>query len=181
MADASPPSRAGAIRPCPVWGDNAGRMPYVLLVLLLVAVVAAAVLVQRRAGQARARIEAGLAQLATVRRDTANFYGLESGGPSQVRGIGALALTDDELVFLQFVPEVDVRIPRAAITGVEIARSFLDKAHSRDLLVVTWSTGTGDAAGDDGDGSVDAGIDRAAFDVKDIHDWRVALLPDGAA
>jgi hypothetical protein len=140
-------------------------MVYVILVLLLVAVVVAAVVVQKRAGQARARIEAGLARLDVLRQDKANFYGREGAGTTQVRGLGALALTPDELVFLQFVPSDELHIPRAAITGAELARSFLGKTQNRDLLVVTW---------DDGE------VDRAAFEVKEAGEWRSQLIAPGA-
>ena len=143
-------------------------MPFVLLAILLVAVVVAAVVVQKRAGAARARIDAGLAQLDVLRQAKANYYGRESVTTSQVKGLGALALTPTELVFLQFVPEVDLHIPRAAVTGVEVARSFLGKTQNRDLLVVTWTTGD---TGEDGE----AAVDRAAFDVEDLDAWRTDL------
>jgi hypothetical protein len=139
-------------------------MPYVLLVLLLVAVIVAAVVVQKRAGAARARIEAGLSELDVLRQDKANCYGRESAETAQPRAIGALALTPTELVFLQFVASSeDIHIPRSAITGVELARSFMGKTQNRDLLVVTWTHG------DDG------GVDRAAFDVDEVADWRTDL------
>jgi hypothetical protein len=140
-------------------------MPYVVLVLLLLVVAVVAFVVQKRAGQARARIEAGLAALDVQRQDKANYYGRETAGKPQPRSLGALALTPGELVFLQFVPEEEVRIPRTAITGVEIARSFLGKAQNRDLLVVTWEAD---------------GVDRAAFDVTDVHAWREELTAPGA-
>jgi hypothetical protein len=148
-------------------GRHAGDMAFVLLGILLIAVLVVAFLVQQRTAAARGRIEAGLAQLDVLRQDKANYYGQASKGPGQVRGIGALALTPDELVFFQLVPDAEVRVPRAAITHVEVARSFLDKAQNRDLLVVSWSTGD------------DQEPDRVAFDVADIDDWRADLKPTG--
>ena len=130
----------------------------IVVVALVVAVVVA---VRRGAGSARARIEESLASLDVRRKDKADFYGVASRGEGQVRSLGTLALTPDELVFLQFVPESEVRVPLKAITHVEIARSFLDKTVTRDLMVVTWKSGEDD--------------DRVAFDVPDMDAWRSEL------
>jgi hypothetical protein len=142
-------------------------MPFVIIGLLLVALIVVAVLVQKQAGEARARVEAGLAPLDVRRQDNkADCYGLASKGEGQVRSKGALALTPDELVFFGAVPPAEVRIPRTAITEVEMARTFLGKTVNRDLLVVAWRTGDGDED-----------HDRAAFDVDEVDDWRAALEP----
>jgi hypothetical protein len=141
-------------------------MVYVILGILFVLVVVAAVTVQKRAGEARSKIDQALAQLDVLRQDKATFHGQTSLGEGQVRSVGALALTPDELVFLRFVPEGELRIPRAAITGAEASRSFLGKTHNRDLLVVTWSAGDGD---DD--------VDGAAFEVADHEAWLADMSP----
>jgi hypothetical protein len=147
-------------------------MVLVVVVVLAVAVAAVAALVVRRAaGTARARIDAAVGELDVRRRAKANFYGVASAGPSQVRGLGTLVLTPDELAFFQLVPAAEVRVPRSAITHVEVARSFLGKTQGRDLLVVEWRT----AADEDGA----AGEDRVAFDVPQLDEWRVALT-DGS-
>jgi hypothetical protein len=146
-------------------------MQYVIIGILLVAVIVAAVVIQKQAGEARARVEAGLAPLDVRRQDLkADFYGQTSKGEGQVRSKGALALTADELVFFGAVPAAEVRIPRPAITEVELARAFLGKTLNRDLLVVAWRTGDGDDT-----------HDRAAFDVADADDWRADLKPAGSA
>jgi hypothetical protein len=125
----------------------------VVIVVVLVAVVAAAATARWAAGKARSRLDARLAALDVVRRDKANFYGLASAGGAQVRGLGVLALTPDELVFAQLVPDREIRVPRAGISGVRTERSFLGKTQGRDLLVVTWSD------------------DEAAWDVPDVAAW----------
>ena len=92
-----------------------------------------------------------------LRRTKATFYGLASEGKGQTRGLGTLALTPDELLFVQFVPDRIVRVPRAQIAGATLARTFLGKSQNRDLLVVTW------------------GNEVAAWDVPDVAAWETAL------
>ena len=140
-------------------------MAVVIIGIIVVLVVLAVVAVRRGAGAARARIEAGLGELEVHRQDKANFYGQASKGEGQGRGLGTLALTPDELVFLQFVPANEVRVPLGAVSGVEIAREFLGKVQARDLLVVTWTA--------------EGAEDRVAFDVPDIESWRGALQDRG--
>lgn len=136
-----------------------------VIVVALVAVLVGVVLVVRRAAAgARERIDAVVGDLQVLRKEKANFHGVASKGPGQVRGIGTLVLTPGELVFLQLVPAEELRVPRASITRIEVARSFLGKAQGRDLLVVEWET--------DDDPPV---TDRAAFDVPELSAWRVAL------
>lgn len=139
-------------------------MGIVIVVVAVVALVAIALVVRRAASGARARIDAALGDLEVLRKDKANFYGVASKGAGQVRGLGTLVLTPDALVFLQLVPAMEVRVPRAAITHLEIARSFLGKNQGRDLLVLAWTTD------DDPPGE-----DRVAFDVPALDAWRAAL------
>ena len=140
---------------------NAGGMAFVIIGIIVVLVVLAVVAVRRGAGAARARIEAGLGELEVERQDKANFYGQASKGEGQVRGLGTLVLTPDELVFLQFVPANEVRVPLGAVSSVEIAREYLGKVQARELLVVTWTA--------------EGAEDRVAFDVPDLGSWKAAL------
>lgn len=137
-------------------------MSFVIIVAAFLVFVVAAVLVQRKAGAAKARIDAGLAQLEVRRQDKAHLLGLQSGPERQAKAIGALALTPDELVFLQLVPEREVRIPRAAITRAEVGRDFLGRTHPKDLVLVTW--GEGEA------------VDTAGFEVPDPSGWATELV-----
>jgi hypothetical protein len=68
-----------------------------------------------------------------------------------------LALTADELVFVQFVPDRQVRIRRRDVQSVITSRTFLGKSQGRELLVVTWTT------------------DVAGWDVPDLAGWQSAL------
>lgn len=74
----------------------------------------------------------------------ANSFGVQSGGPWQVRGNGSLALTADELIFAQWVPDRLLRIPRSSIVEVSTADSHLGKRIGRPLLKVAWTTDGGD-------------------------------------
>ena len=112
-------------------------------------------------GPLRRRARRHFAGLDVLREDDANTFGIESHGKSQVRGNGTLALTADELLFAQWVPDRLLRIPRVAITEVTTTRSWLGKTIFRQLLLVRW---TGDA-----------GADAIALWVKDLDGW-IAVL-----
>jgi hypothetical protein len=92
----------------------------------------------------------------------ANSFGVESGGPWQVRGNGNLALTEDELLFAQWVPDRLLRIPRRSIIEVSQTNSHLGKRIGRPLLRVAWTR-------DDGE------EDSIAFWVKDLDRWLAEL------
>ena len=125
----------------------------VVVVVLVVAAVAGMLLARRGAARATRRMESTLEGLDVLRRTKANFYGVASEGKGQSRGLGTLALTRDELIFVQFVPDRVIRVPRSRIVGATLARSFLGKTQSRDLLVVSWDN------------------EAAAWDVPDVSSW----------
>ncbi|HKO38243.1 MAG TPA: hypothetical protein VJU14_07745 [Solirubrobacterales bacterium] len=92
----------------------------------------------------------------------ANSFGVESGGPWQVRGNGNLALTGDELLFAQWVPDRLLRIPRRSIVAASTVDSHLGKRIGRPLLRVAWTAA---------DGSEDA----VAIWVRDPDRWLAEL------
>ncbi|HEU5062254.1 MAG TPA: hypothetical protein VFT79_03750 [Solirubrobacterales bacterium] len=92
----------------------------------------------------------------------ANSFGVGSGGPWQVRGNGNLALTEDELLFAQWVPNRLLRIPRRSILKVSTTKSHLGKTIGRPLLEVTWTTEEGSE-------------DKIALWVRDLDRWIAAL------
>ena len=98
------------------------------------------------------------------RSETVLGLGVESRGPAQMRGNGSLALLEDELLFVQWVPRRVIRIPRASITAVETPRTFLGKTLGSRLLAVSWRTPEG-------------GQDRIAWKVGDLDAWLAALSP----
>jgi hypothetical protein len=92
----------------------------------------------------------------------ANSLGVESAGPWQVRGNGNLALTEDELLFAQWVPDRLLRIPRRSIVAVSTTRSHLGKTIGRPLLKVTWVNDEG-------------GEDSIALWVRNPDRWTASL------
>lgn len=100
--------------------------------------------------------------LTLERSDDANSLGVQSLGKAQVRGNGTLALTTDELLFAQWVPNRVFHIPRSAIIEVTTTRAFLGKTIGRELLLVRW---------DD---------DAIALRVADLSGWIDALAGSSA-
>lgn len=109
-------------------------------------------------GPLRRRARGHFAGLALVREEDANSFGVESAGSWQVRGNGTLALTDDELLFAQWVPNRLLRIERRSIVEVTTTRSHLGKTIGRELLKVVWTTELG-------------AQDSIALWVKDLDGW----------
>jgi hypothetical protein len=112
-------------------------------------------------GPLRQRATRHFAGLNVLREDDANTFGIESRTAFQVRGNGTLALTADELLFAQWVPNRLLRIPRAAITEVTTTKSWLGKTMGRQLLLVRWTA--------------DTGADAIALWVKDLEGWMAVL------
>ena len=136
-----------------------GVVVLVLGILLLVALVVAAA--ARRAKRVRVGLEEDLG--GDVRRiANAQGLGLQSAGKTQVRGNGHLALASDALVFRQWVPRRETRIPLAAVTDVGTERWWLGKSVGVKLLVVRWRTPEG-------------GEDAMAWRVRDLEGWLAAL------
>jgi hypothetical protein len=136
-----------------------GVVALVLGILLLATVVV--VPIARRARGVRAGLEDELG--GDLRRvANAQGLGLQSAGKTQVRGNGHLALTSDALVFRQWVPQRETRIPLAAVTAVGTERWWLGKSVGAKLLVVRWRTPAG-------------GEDAMAWRVRDLDGWLAAL------
>ena len=100
-----------------------------------------------------------------LRESDANSFGVESAGPWQVRGNGNLALTEEELLFAQWVPNRVLGVPRAAILEVTTARGHLGKTMGRKLLKVVWTNEAGER-------------DSIALWVDDLNGWLAALGAD---
>lgn len=117
-------------------------MTGVVVVVVLVLVVVVVVLARRGAAGVTGRIDAALGALEVRRQDKATHNGAR----------GVLVLTPDELVFLQFVPDEQTRLPRSSITAVAA-----EADGASPVLVVS---------GPDGD---------LTFSVPDPDGWRSAL------
>jgi hypothetical protein len=69
--------------------------------------------------------------------DMANNFGVTSKGALQVRGNGALVLTNEALHFLAIASD-DLTIPRGAIRATSLVRSHLGKSVGRQLLKIDY-------------------------------------------
>ncbi len=107
------------------------------------------------------RAELGESEIVAM-DESANCFGLESKGVTQLRGNGCLAATNDELLFIMWIPRRETRIPRAWITSVERARSHLGKTIFRPLLLVRFTNDQG-------------AQDSVAWYVRDLPAWEAAL------
>jgi hypothetical protein len=70
--------------------------------------------------------------------ESANFFGRRSAGRFQLRGNGCLALGDEQLVFVMWLPRRELAIQRSSITAVDTADSHLGKRVGRPLLRVAF-------------------------------------------
>jgi hypothetical protein len=114
----------------------------------------------RRGGEER--VAQALGHHDPERRETVRSFGVTSAGRGQVRGTGTLGLDADTLVFAMWWPRREVRIPRAAILGVDTPRGHLGKTSGRRLLRVHWTT--------------EAGVrDAIGLEVGDVDAWIAAL------
>jgi hypothetical protein len=106
--------------------------------------------------KADARLDEIVAGRATERREPVLGLGIKSLGKGQTRGNGFLALTSDELIFVQWVPVREFRVARHELQAGTV-RSWLGKRVGADLLHV---------AGPE---------DEAAFQVRDLDGWLAVL------
>jgi hypothetical protein len=149
-----------------------GGLGTVVLVILPIAAVLVAVVgfylwLMRRIAERRTDLDAIAAGRQRLRLDQrANCFGLQSLGKTQARGNGFLALFEDELVFLQWIPKRDVRIRLDRVIAVDETSGFLGKTIGRPLLRVVWRD--------------PERRDSAAWWVADLAGWRAALDRRGA-
>jgi hypothetical protein len=116
---------------------------------------------KRKAVAALVRAELGESEIVAI-DESANCFGLDSKGVTQIRGNGCLAVTKDELLFVMWIPRREIRIPRAWITSVETTKWHLGKTMGKPLLLVRFT--------DD-----QARADSVAWYVKDLPAWEAAL------
>jgi hypothetical protein len=83
--------------------------------------------------------------LVSVNYEVSSF-GVRARGLGQWKGNGALAVTRDELRFFQFLPQRELSLKLARVTGLRLVRSHLGKATTSELLRVEFSTERGPGA-----------------------------------
>jgi hypothetical protein len=139
--------------------------PIVLLICsigvsVLITVAVTIVFVKSVLRRAEQQLDAALAGQPVLLRDSmANFFGLASLGPVQLRGNGSLALTRDTLGFMRAMSKKPpLMIPLSAIQKVETTRSHLGKTVGRPLLTVHFVNAAGE-------------VDVVAWLVRDLDRW----------
>lgn len=115
----------------------------------------------RRRVAARVRARLGEDRILLM-DDRASSFGIESRGVAQIRGNGCLAATDDEVLFVMWIPRRELLIERERITAVERVASHLGKTVGRPLLRVRFV----DEA---------ARPDSVAWFVRDLPTWEATL------
>ncbi|WP_415971968.1 hypothetical protein [Rhodococcus sp. 077-4] len=136
------------------------------VVLLIVGIaVLVKVLVRRLSSSSQSAIAQQFADSSVVKSDPmANFFGLGSKGGAQVRGNGALVLTDSELWFRRIGSSTLLRIPLQDIDGADVTGSHAGKTVGRSLLRVHFRT--------------EAAADSAAWLVENPESWVHAIESD---
>lgn len=133
----------------------------IIALVVIIPCVIGLVLVRGRARSARDEMPRRLGGERPELAGNARLIGVQSRGRGQMRGTGTLALISGELVFLMWVPQRELRIPREAIESVDSAHGVAGKRVGGKALHVRWRS-TGD-------------VDEAAWQVKDLDAWLEAL------
>jgi hypothetical protein len=92
---------------------------------------------------------------------TANLFGVRSHGYRQIRGIGGLVLTPQDLYFLRAAPRKEFVVPLAAIRRIDHPQQFLGKSILYPLLRVTYEQ--------------DGQVDEIAWAVQHPQAWKAAI------
>ena len=90
---------------------------------------------------------------------SANCFGVQSEGYGQIRGNGVLAVTDQELYYLMWLPAREIRIPLEDINDVDTTKSHLGKTKARPLLEILFTNTEGKE-------------DSVAWLVPDLEEWK---------
>jgi len=150
-----------------------GVVVIVLVVVVVVGIVAAlafAPMLNKKGDAAVARCKEALgADAITEIEPKANGFGTEPPAAGGLRGMGCLALSDSDLMFVTWAPQKEFRVPRSAITSVSTSADDLAGVQ-KAMIVVAYT-------GDDG-----AEV-TASWRLTDIVEWLTALGydfgPDG--
>jgi len=76
-------------------------------------------------------------------KSSANFFGQESLGYSQMRGNCSLVITEDEIFSEMWLPKKTITIPITSVVSIETPKSFLGKSRGRPLLKVVFTNKNG--------------------------------------
>lgn len=134
----------------------------VCLVLVLVFLVAGRRGVECARGEVSERVEHEAAGSKVIlQAPNAVFFGDTAKGVKQIRGNGALILTDREICFFMAVPRRDFAIPLGDVVSVSLTKSHLGKTIFKPLVRVQYHSAGGD--------------ESMAWEVQDPETWQGAI------
>jgi hypothetical protein len=93
----------------------------------------------------------------------AHCYGLESKDHTHLSTFGALGMSADKLLYVQWSPREEFELDRSKILGVEVSREFRGRDRDEDLLTITFQGETGE--------------DKVAWKLTDNDSWLKELAP----
>lgn len=121
---------------------NANDIVILVVGIAVITLVGAVLLLKVLKRQLGRTVAAAVDPAAILMQDhRANFFGIESKGVLQVRGNGALVLTETALEFFMLVPSTRITVPLEEVTRVGLVKSHLGKTIFRDLLKVWFRRG----------------------------------------
>jgi hypothetical protein len=75
----------------------------------------------------------------------ANGFGTEPAEAGGLRGMGCLAVSETDLMFVTWAPQKEFRIARSAVTGVDTSTDDIGGTQ-KAMVMVTYTTDSGDSA-----------------------------------
>jgi hypothetical protein len=144
----------------------------VIVVLFVGGYIALTVIVRQKRGQGSQRVRDALGGEGQIKvfEDKAICRGTESGPFNNLIGMGTLGYNGDELVFVRWSPEAEVRVAAVDLLSHEFTTEFNGKSYPKPLLDITYRNPEhteGETPGED----------HIAFEVGDPEAWDAALKP----
>jgi hypothetical protein len=142
----------------------------VILVLLIGGYVALTVVVRKKRGEGAQRVRDALGGDGQIKvfEDKAICRGTESGPFNNLIGMGTLGYNGDELVFVRWSPEAEVRVAAVDLLAHQFTTEFNGKTYPKPILDITYRN----AEHTEGEAP---GQDHIAFEVSDHDAWDAAL------
>lgn len=136
--------------------------PRIILGLVLLWIIVFAVAKKFQAKRAKEVLDKSKGKDVLGVSSSANFFGQESLGVTQLRGNGVLVLTNEELYFEMWLPKREFHIPISSIVDIETPKSHLGKTKFRPLLKVVFKNEKGE-------------IDSVAWLLRNVPHWKEGL------
>jgi hypothetical protein len=142
----------------------------VIVVLFVLGYIALTVIVRQKRAQGAERVRSALGGDGQIKvfEDKAISRGTESGPFNNLIGMGTLGYNGDELVFVRWSPDAEVRIAAVDLLSHTFTTEFNGKTFPKPLLEITYRNP------EHTEGET-PGQDRIAFEVNDHDGWDAAL------